>query len=156
MVGGRTVGGWRLSWWGRSGKESRKGHTQISALGDGGEMPLIEIGWFPWSQGKGRLQWVGQLFPLCLKLMQGIQVEMFRRQINIWALIRKLSTCPWQDPEPRGCRQQAGVAQMRELSDHSQETAQKHQKNSLMVKPWLYFVDSGLSHQLQPAPLYKL
>lgn len=80
----------------------------MSALGEGGEMSLTESGhWTGRSWGEGTRGPVGQLCPLRLKRFQEIQVEMLRRQPDIWASMFAepecvQTTCPLQDLSSEG------------------------------------------------------
>lgn len=91
---------------------------------------------------------MGQLFPLLLKHLQEIQVEMLRRQVNMWALRRKLvlslNVYIRRGPSRTLILEEADCKR-RHQSDYSQEIGQNHQKTSLMLKLWLYYLDLGSS-----------
>lgn len=101
-------------------KERGKGHTQTSALGDGGEMPLTEIGTL--ELGRREVKVGRSIIFFVPKALARNPSRNAQKANKCMGLDKEIFHVPLQDSEPAGCRQQAGVARMRDLSDHSQET----------------------------------
>lgn len=99
-------------------KEKGKAQAEISALGDGCEMPLTDMGTL--ELGRREVEVGRSTISFVPKALARNPSRNAQKADKYMGLDKDIFHVPRQDPA--GCRQQAGVAQMRDLSDHSQET----------------------------------